>query len=162
MRRLDRVRYVGPDAVVREVHVPVPVETAFREFHADVARWWPIDYAIAGHAFALTGIEPRSGGRWFARNGEAEGATWGEVAEWRPPMRLVLSWRVSPSCSLEPVARASEVAIDFVAEGASATRVRVAHRHFARHGGGAEELRSAMAAADGWKRILAGFRREVG
>lgn len=162
MRRLDHARYPGPDAVVREVHVPVPIETAFREFHGRVARWWPIDYAIAGHAFSLTGIEPRPGGRWFARNGEVGAGAWGEVAEWRPPMRMVLSWRVSPSCSLEPEGHASEVAIDFVADGASSTRVRLVHRHFARHGGGAEELRGSMASPAGWQRILAGYRREVG
>lgn len=77
-------------------------------------------------------------------------------------MRLVLDWRVSPSCSLEPPSHASLVAIDFVAAGASSTRVRLVHRHFARHGGGAEELRSAMASVDGWKSVLAGYRREVG
>lgn len=162
MRRLDRSRYPGPDAVVREVHVPIPVETAFREFHERIARWWPVGYAIAGHAFTLTGIEPRTGGHWFARDGEAVAGAWGDVAEWRPPMRMVLSWRVSPSCSLEPASHASEVAIDFAADGASSTRVRLAHRHFARHGGGAEELRTTMGSADGWQRILAGYRREVG
>lgn len=148
--------------MAREVHVPVPVETAFREFHERIARWWPLDYAIAGHAFTLTGIEPRTGGNWFARNGEAVAEAWGEVVEWRPPMRMALSWRASPSCSLEPEAHASEVAIDFVADGASSTCVRLVHRHFARHGGGAEELRRAMASADGWQRILAGYHREVG
>jgi hypothetical protein len=162
VKHLDRARYAGPDAVVREVHVPVPVETAFREFHERVARWWPVDFVVGGHAFSLTGIEPRRSGRWFARNGEAEDAAWGEVVEWRPPLRMVLTWPVSASCSLEPGTWASEVAIDFLADGASSTLVRLAHRHFARHGGGAEELRSSMASAGGWQRILAGYRREVG
>lgn len=162
MNRRDHGGHAGPDAIVREVRVPVPVGTAFREFHERVARWWPVDYAVAGRAFRITVIEPWAGGRWFARTEGAGAAAWGEVTEWRPPMRMVLSWRVSASRSLEPETRASEVAIDFAADGASSTRVRLVHRHFARHGGDAEGLRGSMASVDGWQRILAGYRGEVG
>ena len=56
------------------------------------------------------------------------------------------------------MARASEVALEFFAEGPEATRVEFEHRHIERHGEGWEKLRAGVDAAGGWTAILELYR----
>jgi hypothetical protein len=55
------------------------------------------------------------------------------------------------------MARASEVALEFFAEGPEATRVELEHRRLEKHGEGWMKMREQVGAAGGWPAILAQY-----
>jgi len=52
------------------------------------------------------------------------------------------------------LARASEVAFEFIAEGPESTRVEFEHRHLERHGEGWQKMREQVGSEGGWPMIL--------
>ena len=87
------------------------------------------------------------------------GCEWGRVLAWEAPKRLVVSWQLQPDWKFSAdMARASEVALEFFAEGPETTRVEFEHRHIERHGEGWEKLRAGVDAAGGWTAILELYR----
>lgn len=83
----------------------------------------------------------------------------GRVLVWEPPKRLVVTWQLQPDWSFSADnARASEVALEFFAEGAGTTRVDFVHRHLERHGEDWNKLRAAVDEPSGWTGILDRFR----
>ena len=147
------------EPVRKSVTVDVPPERAFSLFAEELGRWWPTPYTYAGDKFETAAIEPRTGGRWFERAQNGAETSWGEVRAYEPPRRLVLSFAISPARAPEPPEKASEVEIQFDAQGSSSTRVALEHRDFARHGTGAATLRNGMASPQGWPLILAAYAR---
>ena len=145
------------DDVRREVGVDRDAEAAFHAFTRELGAWWPGAYTFSGEAFATAEVEPRAGGRWYERDASGSELAWGEVRAWEPPSRLVLSWRVAADRTQEPPERASEVEVRFLAEEEGRTRVVLTHRDFARHGGGAETMRTGMASEQGWRLLLDRF-----
>ena len=62
------------------------------------------------------------------------------------------SWDIGPTWQIETdPARVSEVEVRFLAEGDTATRVEIEHRHLDRHGPGWEALRYGIADEQGWR-----------
>jgi hypothetical protein len=53
--------------------------------------------------------------------------------------------------------RASEVEVRFAGAGDGATRVALEHRHFERHGEGADGYRAPMDSPQGWPLLLERF-----
>jgi len=124
-----------------------------------MGTWWPATHHIAPKPFTEIVIEPRTGGRWFERDADGAECEWGRVLAWEAPKRLVVSWQVQPDWKFSrDMARASEVALEFFAEGPEATRVEFEHRHIERHGEGWEKLRAGVDAAGGWTAILELYR----
>ena len=79
-------------------------------------------------------------------------------SSWEPPKKVVLSWHLQPDWSFSPdLAKASEVALEFVAEGPEKTRVEFEHRHLERHGAGWQELRKGVDSPGGWTLVLAQY-----
>jgi uncharacterized protein YndB with AHSA1/START domain len=105
-------------------------------------------------------VEPRAGGRWFERDAEGAGVRLGaRVGVWEPPRRLVVSWHLQPDWGFDPDAsRASEVALEFIAEGPQKTRLEFEHRHIERHGAEHEKLRAGVDSPGGWTLVLAQFQ----
>jgi len=69
---------------------------------------------------------------------------------------VVLSWHLQPDWSFSPdLAKASEVALEFISEGAELTRVEFEHRHLERHGACWEKMREQVGSEGGWPAILA-------
>ncbi len=56
-----------------------------------------------------------------------------------------------------PFSLASEVALEFIAEGPEVTRLEFEHRLLERHGAGWQELRKAVDAPGGWTLVLAQY-----
>jgi uncharacterized protein YndB with AHSA1/START domain len=142
-------------AVRRTLHVNVPIEHAFRVFTEKMGSWWPASHHVGGSPFQDIVIDPRAGGRWYEVNAKGEECVWGTVLAWEPRKKVVLSWHLQPDWSFSPdMARASEVTLEFVAEGPERTRVDFVHRHLERHGAGWETMREQVGAESGWPMIL--------
>jgi uncharacterized protein YndB with AHSA1/START domain len=149
----------APAAVVkRTIRVNVPIECAFRVFTEKMGTWWPATHHIAANPFAEIVVERRAGGRWFERDSAGAECDWGKVLVWEPPKRMVATWQLQPDWKFSPdPSRASEVALEFHAEGAEVTRLEFEHRHLERHGEEWEKLRQAVDSPGGWTAVLAPY-----
>jgi uncharacterized protein YndB with AHSA1/START domain len=149
----------APMAVVkRTIRVDVPIEKAFQVFVERMGEWWPASHHIAMEPFKEIVVEKREGGRWFERDSHGAECEWGRVLLWQPPRRLILSWNLQPDFKYSPdQTRASEVALQFSAEGPTATRLEFEHRYLERHGEGFEKLFASVDSAGGWTKILEAF-----
>ena len=151
---------MAPEAVQNAVfrktlHIRVPIEMAFRVFTDRMGAWWPESHHIGDTPFKDILIDHRAGGRWYEINAKGAECIWGTVLTWEPPRKVVLSWQLQPDWTFSPdLAKASEVALEFISEGPEATRVEFEHRHLERHGAGWEKLREQVGSEGGWPTIL--------
>ena len=142
-------------AVRRGITVAAPQQRAFEVFTARLGAWWPRDYHIGQAPMTDFIIEPKVGGRWYEVGEDGSECDTGRVLAYEPPDRLVLAWQLDAQWQYDPDAEhASEVEIRFIAEGPKQTRVELEHRHFERHGAGAEGVRSGIESPNGWTAIL--------
>lgn len=145
-------------SVKRTLQIKVPIEVAFRVFTQKMGSWWPASHHVGGTPFKDILIDPKAGGRWYEVNVKGEECIWGTVLAFEPPKKVVLSWHLQPDWSFSAdLAKASEVALEFVAEGPEATRVEFEHRHLERHGEGWEKMREQVGSDGGWPMILEQF-----
>ena len=154
----------APMAVVkRTIHIRVPIEKAFRVFTEKMGMWWPTTHRIGPQPYQDVIVEPRTEGRWFERGGNGVESDWGRVLIWEPPHRLLLAWHLQqPDWKFHPdPARASEVALEFFAEGLEATRMEFEHRHIERHGEGWQVMREKVDSPGGWTAVLAGYEAVI-
>jgi uncharacterized protein YndB with AHSA1/START domain len=151
---------MAPEAVQnaafrKTLQVEVPIERAFRVFTGKMGAWWPASHHVGGTPFKDILMDHHAGGRWYEINAKGEECIWGTVLLWEPPRRVVLSWHLQPDWSFSPdLARASEVALEFISEGPESTRVEFEHRHLERHGSGWEKMREQVGSEGGWPVIL--------
>jgi uncharacterized protein YndB with AHSA1/START domain len=144
--------------VKRTLHLEVPIEKAFQVFTQRMGHWWPASHHVGGTPFKDILIDPKQGGRWYEINADGAECIWGTVVAYEPPKKVVLSWHLQPDWSFNgDIAKASEVALEFVAEGPEKTRVEFEHRHLERHGAGWEKMREQVGAEGGWPMILAEY-----
>jgi uncharacterized protein YndB with AHSA1/START domain len=150
------------DPVVHQLGVDVGVDDAFATFIDRFSAWWPRESSWSGDVLESMTLDPRPGGLLSEHGPHGFRLDWGRIIAWEPPHRLVFTWQLASDRTPEPnPARASEVEVRFVADGASRTRVELEHRAFDRHGDGAEAYRDGMASADGWPRILEAYAAAV-
>jgi uncharacterized protein YndB with AHSA1/START domain len=138
--------------------VEVSPERAFEVFVDRLASWWPREYTWSQGVLEDIAIEPHEGGMCFERGPHGFRCDWGRVLTWDPPHRLVIAWQISPR--REPVpdpAKASEVDVRFDADEGGATRVRLHHRHFERHGDDGARYAQMLGAPEGWPFLLDRF-----
>jgi len=113
----------------KSIAVPVPVEEAFRAYVELAMEWVPPAHRITTGTNSMT-IEPWAGGRFYETAGDGAQAVRGTVLEWSPPTRLAMTWRVGPGWQvLADDEHACHVQVDFVAQSASTTEVRVGYTH---------------------------------
>ena len=144
--------------MTHEISAPFPPERAFARFTEDMTAWWPQEYTWAQRSLQEIAIEPREGGRCYELGPHGFSCDWGRVVTCEPPGRIAFTWQISPQRVPQPdPALASLVEVRFEPEGDSGTRVRVAHRHFSRHGEGAETYEAAMSSPQGWPLLLERF-----
>ncbi|HEY2067937.1 MAG TPA: SRPBCC family protein [Rhizomicrobium sp.] len=151
------------DAVRCRVNVAIPRARAFESFRHDIFHWWPQDETWSGESIEDIFFEGRKGGVLWERGPEGYRIDMARVLRWMPPEWIVLRWHVGPNRTPEPnPARASEVEIRFFDDGTGGTRIELEHRHFSRHGDGAEKYRARMGGEKGWPRILKNYAEHCG
>jgi uncharacterized protein YndB with AHSA1/START domain len=144
--------------MAHQITVPVAPERAFATFTEGMTSWWPPEYTWAQKVLEEIAIEPAEGGRCFERGPHGFSCDWGRVVTCEPPARIAFTWQVSAQRVPQPdPAQSSLVEVRFTPEGESGTRVELAHRHFSRHGEGADAYEAAMDSPQGWPLLLERF-----
>lgn len=143
--------------VKRTITVQASQEHAFDVFTAQLGSWWPKDYSISEAGMADFVVEPRAGGRWYELSTDGKECDTGRVVAFEPPGRLVLAWHLTGSFQYDPDPdNASEVEVQFIAEGPDRTRVELEHRLIERHSD-ADTVRGIMESPQGWSYVLEQF-----
>jgi uncharacterized protein YndB with AHSA1/START domain len=132
----------------RSVTVQRPQEEAFRLFTEGISSWWPFASHSIGGERTKEAVLEGLGGRLYERQDDGTEADWADVLAFDPPERILLSWRVDPSCA------STEVEILFVPDG-EGTRVELEHRGWENVEAGGPERRESY--ASGWVRVLERF-----
>lgn len=154
--------YQTAEAVQRVITVDVGQERAFRAYTEEFGAWWPKEHHIAETDLADVVVEPRAGGRWFERSVTGAECDWGRVLAYEPFARVVFGWHLDGDWAFDPdPAHASEAELRFVPEGPDRTRVELVHRHFERHGAGAESVRGGVSSSQGYDYCLRLFTEYV-
>ena len=148
--------------VRKSITVNASRERAFHVFTAEFDSWWPREHHIGNAPMKRSLIEGRVGGRCYAEHVDGSESDWGQVLEWNPPAGFVFAWRINGQWTFEPdLAKSSEVEVRFTALPDGATRVDLEHRHFARHGEGADGMRTGVGGPGGWGALLELFAKVV-
>ena len=124
----------GVDPAVAELRRP-PVrqsvlvrsdrEHTFDTFVATIGTWWPVTPFSAGQDRVRdVTFERRCGGRVYETWADGTEVDWGELLEWEPPERFVMTWVMTKAVT--------EVELSFAALGQGLTRVSVEHRGWER------------------------------
>jgi uncharacterized protein YndB with AHSA1/START domain len=143
--------------MTHEKTVAFPRERAFALFTRGMTDWWPPEYTWAQKTLVQIGIEPHEGGHCFELGPHGFRCDWGRVVTCEPPARIAFTWQITAQRVPQPdPARASLVEVRFSPDG-EGTRVVLAHRHFSRHGEGAEDYEAAMSSPQGWPYLLERF-----
>ncbi|MBN8867770.1 MAG: SRPBCC family protein [Solirubrobacterales bacterium] len=151
-----------PTTVRQSILVDAPVERAFRIFVEEFDRIKPHEHNLLEVDIAETIFEPRAGGHIFDRGIDGSECRWARVLAYEPPNRLLFSWDISPRWQIETDPdHASEVEVQFIADGPDRTRVNLEHRNLDRHGPGWESARDGVSGDGGWPLYLGRYRELV-
>jgi uncharacterized protein YndB with AHSA1/START domain len=135
----------------------MPAEKAFAFFTDSFGSWWPADYHIGEADMADATLEPREGGRWYERGVDGSECDWGRVLTWEPPHRLVVTWQINGQWQFDPdPAHASEIEVNFIADGPDHTTVALEHRHLDRLVEG-QIIHDTVRRGGGWTAVLDAF-----
>ena len=151
---------IRPAPVRKSVRVHAPAQKAFDVFTAGIGRWWPKSHHIGKSDLDTHVIEPRAGGRWYERGVDGVECDIGKVLVWEPPSRLVLAWQLNPDWTFDPDL-ITEVEVQFIADGANATRVELEHRNLERMGERADAMRQQIESPNGWGALLQLFAQSA-
>jgi uncharacterized protein YndB with AHSA1/START domain len=135
--------------VRKSIVVEAPLAHVFAVFTEKHDAWWPRAHHIGSRETFTAVLEPRVGGRWFERGDDGSECPWGRVLAWEPPHRVVLSWDIGADWKPDPNL-ATEVEVNFTAEGAERTRVELEHRKLERYGDKAEMMRAMFDSPGAW------------
>jgi hypothetical protein len=122
---------------------------AFSVWTSKIGSWWPRDHTVSGDAAEVV-LEAGPGGRIYERTAAGTQHEWGEVTVWEPPRRLSYLWHIG-----RERATATEVAITFVDEGGTRTRVEIEHTGWEALGDEADTWRDKN--RGGWDALLPHF-----
>jgi uncharacterized protein YndB with AHSA1/START domain len=148
--------------MAHEIVVAAPPERAFETFTAGMTAWWPPEYTWANKTLERIVVEAQEGGHCTEYGPHGFRVDWGRVVTCEPPARIAFTWQISPQRVPQPdPAQASLVEVRFDGDG-DGTRVTVNHRHFSRHGEGAEGYEAAMSSPQGWPLLLERFAAAAG
>ena len=150
-------------AVKKEITVSASQQRAFDVFTAHMTEWWMLESHRIGEVVPeAVVLEPHAGGRWFERAPDGTECDWGRVLEWEPPSHLRLAWQLDADWQYDPdPARATQIDVQFVAEGDASTRVVLVHGGLEIHGERAGEVHVAIDSPNGWSGLLAGYAKTV-
>jgi uncharacterized protein YndB with AHSA1/START domain len=149
-------------AIGASIVVDASVERAFAVFTEDMSSWWPPEHHLIEAPLARMVFESKEGGHIYDVGTDGSECHWARVLAYEPPHRVVFSWDINMQWQLETdPAKASEVEVRFVPEGAGRTRVEIEHRHLDRMGDGWEGMRDAVGSDGGWNTGLRAFAQRL-
>lgn len=142
--------------VRKTIRVKANQAHAFEVFTSGLGRWWPLDHGIGKMPRKAAVMETRLGGRWYELAEDGTETPVGKIIAWDPPQRFVMTWDINSQWQPDNKV-SSEVEVNFVAEGANATRVELEHRKFEQMGTEpGEKMRKDV--DGGWPGLLERFR----
>ena len=144
--------------VRKSVRVKASQSQAFEVFTSGLGRWWPRDKGIGQLPMKAAVMETRLGGRWYELAEDGTQTNIGKIIVWEPPQRFVVTWEINSQWKPDTTA-SSEVEVQFIPDGANATRVELEHRKFEQLGAGGESVRTAV--DGGWPTMLQRFKNEA-
>lgn len=145
--------------VRKSIRVNASQDHAFEVFTSGLGRWWPREHGIGKTPRKGAVMETRLGGRWYELAEDGTETTVGKIVVWEPPQRFVMTWDINSQWQPDSTV-SSEVEVNFVAEGANATRVELEHRKFEQMGAEpGEKMRKDV--NGGWPGLLELFKREA-
>jgi uncharacterized protein YndB with AHSA1/START domain len=147
-------------SVLKSITVKASIERCWKVFTEGFNTWWPAGHHIGKVDMQTAIIEPRAGGRWYERGVDGVECEVGKVLVWEPPTRLVLAWQLTPDWTFDPDL-VTEVEVQFIADGANATRVELEHRDLERFGERAEAMRQQIDSTGGWPGLLELFAQSA-
>ena len=143
-----------PSTYVRtSVTVEAPREHAFAVFTERFDGWWPRSHYNGTGELAEAVLEPKAGGRWYARGTDGSVGEWGSVLVWDPPARLVLGWQLDAEFRYD-AALVTEVEVTFTELGPQQTLVELEHRNLDRYGPATTEMRETFGSDSGWTGMM--------
>lgn len=138
------------DTLVKTVRVPLAPPAAFELFTGRMSSWWPLaTHSVGGTDAVDLRLEARPGGEIVESLRDGTTSVWGTVVRWDPPSGLAFTWHPG-----RPADEATDVAVDFIAEG-EGTLVRLTHTGWAHRGDGALARRGYDT---GWAFVLGRYR----
>lgn len=143
--------------VVSKVSVKAKPARAFELFAQHMTQWWTGCDFGEDPAVAIV-VEPKAGGRWYARDAKGRESEWGRVLAYEPPHRLLLGWGFDADFRYDP-SILTEVELTFTANAAGGTDVRLEHRNLERFGADAAKVASRI--GGGWPAQMASFGAHV-
>ena len=150
------------DSVRKSVTVKASPEHAFQVFTEGFDTWWPRGHHIGKSPLKKAIIEGWVGGRCYSEQMDGTDCPWGSILVWEPPQRFVFAWQIDGTWQyVADLAQSSEVEVRFTAEPDGTTRVDLEHRHFERHGAGADAMRTSVGSPSGWGGLLELYRERV-
>ena len=142
--------------VRKTIRVKANQAHAFEVFTSGLGRWWPLDHGIGKMPRKAAVMETRLGGRWYELAEDGTETPVGKIIAWEPPQRFVMTWDINSQWQPDNTV-SSEVEVNFIAEGANATRVELEHRKFEQMGTEpGEKMRKDV--DGGWPGLLERFR----
>lgn len=139
------------DPIRRSITVRLGPADAFRLFTEGMGTWWPVEMfsraADDGTAVSRLVFETREGGRIYETDDTGREGGWGNVLEWEPPHRVVMSWK--PNDEDRPP---TEIEVVFTLQDDGATRVDLEHRKWELLGDLAAEARDGY--ESGWPMVF--------
>src|SRR3954454_13925301 len=112
------------EPIRKSVVVNTGVARAFALFTNGFDAIKPREHNLLAVPIAETVLEPRVGGHIYDLGTDGSQCKWARVLAFEPPTRIVFSWDIGPTWTLEPdPAKTSEVEVRFIAESDNRTRV---------------------------------------
>ncbi|HEY7301077.1 MAG TPA: SRPBCC family protein [Xanthobacteraceae bacterium] len=143
----------------KSIRVNASQAHAFEVFTSGLGRWWPRDHGIGKTPMKGAVMETQLGGRWYELAEDGTQTNVGKIVVWEPPQRFVMTWDINSQWQPDTTV-GSEVEVNFIAEGANATRVELEHRKFEQLGAEpGEKMRNDV--NGGWPRLLERFKTEA-
>jgi Activator of Hsp90 ATPase homolog 1-like protein len=134
---------VGP--ITHDLVLSCSAEHAFDTYIGRIGEWWDPAYTANPETLEAVTIEPRVGGRVFAKHQDLGEHVWGEVTVWEAGRRLVHTFTLAQDRE-----HPSKVAVEFLPN-AEGSAVRFAH------GGWTDANSDARAKFGDWPLMLERF-----
>jgi uncharacterized protein YndB with AHSA1/START domain len=148
------------NSIHKSLAIPAPAGEAFNRFVHQFRHWWPKEYTWSQQKLRDIFIEPEEGGLCTEIGPHGFRCDWGRVIKYSPPVRIAFKWQIGfDRDPLPDPDKASEVVVDFIADGIRQTTVELHHRAFPNHGEHGDAYRQLMDSTQGWEYILACYKR---